>query len=43
MILFGSSGSELMLVIIYVDDIYADEYFKCLIGFGIYLYLVIMC
>jgi hypothetical protein len=31
MVLFGSSGSELILVIIYVDDIYADEYFICLI------------
>jgi hypothetical protein len=30
-VLFGSSGFELMLVIIYVDDIYADEYFICLI------------
>jgi hypothetical protein len=31
MVLFGSSGSELMLVIIYVDDIYVDLYFICLI------------
>jgi hypothetical protein len=31
MILVGSSGSELMLVIIYFDDIYVDEYFICLI------------
>jgi hypothetical protein len=30
-VLFGLSGSELMVVIIYVDDIYADEYFICLI------------
>jgi hypothetical protein len=43
MVLFGSSGFELMLVIIYFDDIYADEYFICLIGIGIYLYLVIRC
>jgi hypothetical protein len=35
MILFYSSGSELMLVIIYVADIYAD-YELCLIGIGIY-------
>ena len=42
---FGSSGSELMLVIIYVDDIYiyAEDYRLCLNGFGIYLYLVIRC
>jgi hypothetical protein len=31
MVLFDSSGFELMLVIIYVDDIYADKYFICLI------------
>jgi hypothetical protein len=42
MVLFDSSGSELMLMIIYVDDIY-DDYKLCLIGNGIYLYLVIKC
>jgi hypothetical protein len=26
MVLYGSSGSELTLVIIYVDDIYAEHY-----------------
>jgi hypothetical protein len=35
--------SELMLVIIYVDDIYAEDYCLCLNGFGIYLYLVTRC
>jgi hypothetical protein len=42
MVLFDSIGSEHMLVIIYVDDIYAD-YELCLTGIGIYLYLVIRC
>jgi hypothetical protein len=42
MVLFGSSCSKLMLVIIYVDDIYVEDY--CVLnGFGIYLYLVIRC
>jgi hypothetical protein len=26
MVLYGSSGSKLTLVIIYVDDIYAEDY-----------------
>ena len=42
MVFFDSIGSVLMLVIIYVDDIYVD-YELCLIGIGIYLYLVIRC
>jgi hypothetical protein len=47
--LFGSSGSELMLVIIHVDDIYiyiyiyAEDYRLCLNGL-VYTYtLVIRC
>jgi hypothetical protein len=43
MVLFGSSGSELMLVIIYVDDIYAEDYCLCLVWVWYIVILEIRC